>query len=166
MLTTCVMIAVDALLAKEEFAHVKRCPTLLIDRIRSRLRILKRRGTHGCPSHTLVRRHAPKRAMPRRHQGIRAWMVEPAYQRFLFFRASLAYQYPDLTSAEGWYLLPRVIGRSLKCIILAFVLTRYRTTATYGFTILVGSTMRSNSSSVTKPSLSAAAFKVRSWSIA
>jgi hypothetical protein len=38
--------------------------------------------------------------------------------------------------------------------------------ATYGFTILAGSTTRSNSSSVTKPSFSAAAFNVRSLSIA
>ena len=38
--------------------------------------------------------------------------------------------------------------------------------ATYGLTILAGSTTRSNSSSVTKPSFSAAAFSVRSLSMA
>src|SRR5271156_3690963 len=36
--------------------------------------------------------------------------------------------------------------------------------ATYGLTIRAGSTTRSNTSSVTKPSFSAAAFSVRSWS--
>jgi len=38
--------------------------------------------------------------------------------------------------------------------------------ATYGFTILRGSTMRSNSASVTKPSFNAAALNVMSWSTA
>jgi hypothetical protein len=38
--------------------------------------------------------------------------------------------------------------------------------ATYGFTIFAGSTTRSNSASVTKPSFKAAAFNVRSLSVA
>ena len=38
--------------------------------------------------------------------------------------------------------------------------------ATYGFTIFFGSTTRSNSASVTKPSFKAAALSVRSLSIA
>src|SRR5262249_12557803 len=42
----------------------------------------------------------------------------------------------------------------------------YAPVATYGATIFFGSTTRSNSTSVTKPSFRAAAFKVRSLSIA
>src|SRR6266404_3970057 len=42
----------------------------------------------------------------------------------------------------------------------------YSAVATYDLIIFVGSTTRSNSSSVTKPSVSAAAFRVRSLSIA
>jgi hypothetical protein len=80
---------------------------------------------------------AAMRAFPKSRLICNSWCIQPAH-----FEPDLDHEYIDAQAAADGPL------------------------ATYGFTILRGSTMRSNSASVTKPSFNAAALSVRSWSTA
>jgi len=96
--------------------------------------------------------------MPNHLHGI-LWILGPKGEHIL---RNTGYVIPDAVGPKSLrpFVGPDGVGPGPNAV------RPYWAVGTYDLTILAGSTTRSNSSSVTKPSFSAAAFSVRSWSIA
>src|SRR5262245_36341092 len=83
------------------------------------------------------------------------------------FLCRLAGDVQDLGEAQNELRpIPRAHDRAILKEEWHAQVRRQTTVATYGYTIFLGSTTRSNSASVTKPSCNAAALRVRSLSMA